>query len=84
MDKDKIIKVVCSECGSDDVQQKMWVNPNTNEIDGTAYLDNEDSYCKDCQAHNDLITEEQWNNLHPLKQIKIEDDKSHENYDSKN
>lgn len=59
----KAVLIVCSECGSEDVQNKMWVNSNTNVIDGSATLDDDDCYCKDCQAHTKLISQTEWEKL---------------------
>lgn len=46
------IMLRCAECGSTDVQTKMWVNPNTNEIDGNVSDgETDDNWCKICQIH---------------------------------
>ncbi|MFW6247126.1 MAG: hypothetical protein ACOC22_03090, partial [bacterium] len=42
---------VCSECGSTNVDVKMWVNPNTKHIGDDAILDEDDVWCNDCQKH---------------------------------
>jgi hypothetical protein len=44
---------LCGSCGSDNVEIKNWVNPNTGEV-GT---DCEDDlgYCQDCELHSELI-----------------------------
>lgn len=50
--------LVCSKCGSDNVQTKMWVNANTQKVIDTAGDDSgEDSWCEDCQGHHGLNTE---------------------------
>lgn len=42
-------KYVCKECGSENIQVRLWFNPNTNEAvdwvddDGSHYC-----YCEDC------------------------------------
>lgn len=48
----------CSECGSNDVEIKMWVNPNTDEIgdECNTSLEEEDCWCKNCEEHVDLLT----------------------------
>jgi hypothetical protein len=52
---------VCSECGSEEVETLMWVNPNTNEIGGTlSEGEAQDNFCKLCQSHNKLITLEEY------------------------
>ena len=44
----------CEECGSTDVEMRMWVNPNTEEIDGDC--DDDDCWCCNCQEHVKLLT----------------------------
>ena len=49
--------LVCSNCGSDNVQSKAWVNANTNEYvsectDGSS----EDFWCEDCKGHHNLTS----------------------------
>ena len=48
----------CSECGSDNVETKMWVNANTEEIGGECSDTSvaEDNYCKDCEEHVKLLS----------------------------
>ncbi len=42
----------CSECGSTDVQVKLWANPNSKDLDlqsiPLSYLTEEHCYCNDC------------------------------------
>ncbi len=39
-------KIVCAECGSDDIKEKMWFNPNTAEVFG---WDEDDlCFCNNC------------------------------------
>ena len=40
------VKIVCSECGSDDIMEKSWFNPNTGESFG--WDESEECYCKRC------------------------------------
>lgn len=42
----KAIKVVCSKCGSSNIMEKMWFNPNTGETFG--WDESDECYCKDC------------------------------------
>lgn len=52
---------LCSNCGSDRVQQKTWVNLNDNSIDwdsSSDLIDDEDFYCQDCGEHLQPITQE--------------------------
>ena len=42
-------KLVCSCCGSDNVQVSMWVNPNTKIIGDSNEAS--DDWCEDCQDH---------------------------------
>ncbi len=48
----------CSECGSNDVEVKMWVNPNTDRIGGecSTPLEEEDCWCYNCEEHTKLKT----------------------------
>ena len=53
----------CADCGSSEVEMKMWVNPNTGENGGQSSdrFEEEDCWCKDCQEHVRLLTlEELW------------------------
>jgi len=48
----KDVKFKCDECNSEDVEIKMWVNPNTEELGGETSTDVlEDGWCKNCQEH---------------------------------
>lgn len=44
---------ICSNCGSTNVQTKMWVDLNTNVV-GNSVSDgeDEDNYCPDCDGHH--------------------------------
>jgi hypothetical protein len=44
---------LCPHCGSDNVEMKSWVNPNTDEIKDSDTGD--DDYCNDCQQHGELL-----------------------------
>lgn len=42
---------VCSNCGSKNVEVKVWVNPNDpKQIDFSSY-ETEDTWCGDCEEH---------------------------------
>ena len=41
------IKIVCSKCGSDNILEKRWFNPNTGEDFG--WDESEECYCKVCK-----------------------------------
>ena len=52
---------LCSNCGSDRVQQKAWVDLNENSIDwdsSSDLIDDEDYYCQDCEEHLAPITQD--------------------------
>ena len=40
-------KYVCSKCGSEHIQVKAWIDPNTNEI--IDWVEDEECWCEDCQ-----------------------------------
>lgn len=45
--------VLCNNCGSDNVEIKQWVNPNTGLIGNiTSDNDDEDVWCNDCETHS--------------------------------
>jgi hypothetical protein len=44
----------CTVCKSENVQIRQWVNPNTNEVDNSNGLENEDCFCQDCEEHTEL------------------------------
>ena len=50
-------KLVCSECGSDNVERRAWVNLKTGAIEyiGGVLPTKYDSLCMDCQDYNDLV-----------------------------
>ena len=53
--------LVCEECGSKDIEQKAWVNPNTLKYKDTASDgDTEDNYCNGCGCHGKFIEEEKF------------------------
>lgn len=48
----------CENCGSTDVEMKMWVNPNTSEIgdDCSSRKEAGDCFCNECQDNTRLLT----------------------------
>ena len=42
-------KYVCAKCGNDDVEVRVWWNPNTEEVGSTC--DDNDAWCNFCQDH---------------------------------
>ena len=48
-------KCVCEECGSDQVEQKAWVDLNTNDVlDSCSDGDIEDNWCRECMEHCEI------------------------------
>ena len=43
--------LVCDECGSLDIQQLVWVEPNTHEYIGATEYDKDDNWCGECDDH---------------------------------
>lgn len=41
------VKIVCAECGSDDIMEKSWFNPNTGENFG--WDESDECYCNNCK-----------------------------------
>lgn len=56
-DSPEVSRLVCAECGSDNVDVQAWVNINTNEFGG----DVEDStrYCNECGKDVEVIKEDE-------------------------
>lgn len=53
--------LVCENCGSSNVQTKMWVDANTNEIkDSVSDGESNDNWCEDCETHPNLITHKEF------------------------
>lgn len=42
-------KYVCTRCGNDDVEVRVWWNPNTQEVGSTC--DDNDAWCNVCEEH---------------------------------
>jgi len=45
---------VCSKCGSPDIELRMWVNINTNEV--SSCCDDGDTFCNSCEEIIDNLT----------------------------
>lgn len=65
----KILKLdnplVCEMCGSSNVQKKVWIDANTNQL---AQSDNrdlhpDDTWCNNCEAHTGLTHQEDFQTL---------------------
>ena len=53
----KITLLICSHCGSTNVQNKAWVNANTNEfVSDCSDGNNDDFYCEDCRGNHNLTS----------------------------
>ncbi len=52
-------KLVCAECGSDQIQVLAWIDANTNEYKSEGTDDRENHWCEKCQEHVEFITEDQ-------------------------
>ena len=50
--------LVCTNCGSENVQTKYWVNPNTKELFDLISYDQDDCWCENCQGHHKLKLKE--------------------------
>lgn len=48
--------IVCDECGSKNIQQQAWIEPNTYEYIGTTECDKDDNWCEECEAHLPFCT----------------------------
>ncbi len=59
----KVVKLenplVCARCGSEKIQIKSWINPNTKEIvDENIVVD--DRWCEDCLEHCDFTRKDEF------------------------
>jgi hypothetical protein len=46
---------ICENCGLNDVEQKQWVNPNTEALGEMVSEESNDTWCNNCNEHVDLI-----------------------------
>ena len=45
-------KLVCAECGGDNIEHKCWVDVNSDLVlDNCSDVDIEDNWCRDCEMH---------------------------------
>lgn len=46
---------VCEVCGSKNVCEKIWIDPNTGENKGYAVFNDVDQWCDDCNDHRTIV-----------------------------
>lgn len=46
--------IVCKECGSDDVELRVWLNLKTKETSDCSDGDDEDTWCNKCEEHTGI------------------------------
>ena len=44
-------KLVCVRCGGTNIETKAWVNANDDKVLDSAFVDEQDNFCRDCQEH---------------------------------
>ena len=50
--KNEDYKFVCSECKGENVEQRHWVDVNTDKVLSSCYEgDDDDNWCRDCEEH---------------------------------
>lgn len=54
--KKPLDSLYCPKCGSDNVEERAWVNPNTDEISYNDSVEEEDCWCGICEEHVELCT----------------------------
>ena len=54
--KKSLDTLYCSKCGSSDVEERTWVNPNTREIIYNDSIEVTDCWCGICEEHVELCT----------------------------
>ena len=60
----------CPKCGSNNVEERAWVNPNTDEISYNDSVEEEDCWCGICEEHVELCTlSELWECLETSRSI---------------
>ena len=50
----------CSVCGGLTVERKVWAEVNTDEVIEDAVNGDEDTWCRDCEAHTGLMYKLEW------------------------
>ena len=60
---------VCSNCGGEDIESKMWVHINNGTIDYdiSNFTEFEDNWCKDCQENTTIIEKHKFEYEEPTK-----------------
>jgi len=57
---------VCKDCGSDDVERKMWENQKTGELSDASF-DDDDNFCNKCEEHTPIefkeVTEKEYQKM---------------------
>jgi len=48
-------KWTCSKCGSNDVEVKLWINPNNSQINDDIELVAEELWCNQCDEQCELL-----------------------------
>lgn len=46
-----MIKLVCDKCGGTNIETKVWVDANDNTVLESAFIDEQDNFCRDCQEN---------------------------------
>ena len=54
--KKSLDTLYCSKCGSNNVEERAWVNPNTDETSYNDSVEEEDCWCNICEEHVELCT----------------------------
>lgn len=54
------MKIVCEDCGSENVQTREWVYVNTDDSAGGGTGDLEDNWCDNCKGYVYLIMEDEF------------------------
>ena len=61
---DESNRLVCADCGSEDVQVRAWVNPNLSVLsnDDLEFDPNEseDTWCNDCEEHSGIVLKSEY------------------------
>ena len=52
------VTYICSNCGSEQVEQLMWVDLNTREIKDPQGEDSKDYWCRECEGHHRVEVKE--------------------------
>ncbi len=54
------MKLVCAECGGENIKAKAWVDSNTAEFISDLSNSKDNLWCSDCKAHTDQISTHQY------------------------